>query len=238
MSYVVYWGDVPYNFGDVLTANILSHYGYKYSHTNVHERANFFATGSIARLAKNSIVLGSGIIRQGEELDPRNTWEFVRGPLTRNRVLECGGACPEIYGDPALLLPKFCPPVEKKHEIGFVPHYQHQKMSTRMMASNNDWHWIDVVNKDPLVVAKEISSCKNIVASSLHGLIAAQAYDIPFCHLEVEGKLHGDGSKFKDFYGSVGLEHNTYNQNNLSFTLGKTPDLNPIEAIFRKYANV
>ena len=238
MSYVVYWGDIPYNFGDILTSNILSHYGYKYYHTNVHESANFFSTGSIARLAKKSLILGSGIIRQGENLDPTNIWEFVRGPLTRKRVLECGGTCPEIYCDPALLLPKFCLPVEKKHKVGFVPHYQHKKLSNRIMARNNNWHWIDVVNADPLVVAREISSCEKIVSTSLHGLIAAHAYGIPSCHLLVGGKLHGDGSKFKDFYASVGLEHNTYTVDNLNYTLGKVPDLDPIEKIFRKYANV
>lgn len=238
MSYVVYWGDVPYNFGDILTSNILSHYGYKYSHTNVHERANFFSTGSIARLAKKSLVLGSGIIRSGEDLDPTNTWEFVRGPLTRDRVIECGGTCPEIYADPALLLPKFCPSVEKKHKVGFVPHYHHQSLANQILASNLSWRWIDVVNTDPLVVAREISSCEKIVSTSLHGLIAAHAYGIPSCHLSLGGKLFGDGSKFKDFYASVELEHNTYSQDNLKFTLGKVPDLDPVEKIFRKYANV
>ena len=153
-------------------------------------------------------------------------------------MIECGGTCPEIYADPALLLPKFCPSVEKKHKVGFVPHYHHQSLANQILASNLDWRWIDVVNTDPLVVAREISSCEKIVSTSLHGLIAAHAYGIPSCHLSLGGKLFGDGSKFKDFYASVELEHNTYSQDNLKFTLGKVPDLDPVEKIFRKYANV
>lgn len=202
----VYWGDVPNNFGDVLTGPLLKHYGVPFIHTNNHEMGNMFVIGSIARLAKRATVLGSGIIRKTEQLDPNNTYYFVRGPLTRQRVLDCGGECPEIYGDAALLLPRFCPPVEKKHKIGFVPHYENQDISTMNMARAEGWHFIDVVNNNPLRVAKEISSCDKIVATSLHGIIAAHAYGIPAKHITKGKKLHGDGSKFKDYYASVGLD--------------------------------
>lgn len=238
--YSVYWGDVPQNFGDVLTANILKHYGYRYKHTNIPEQANFFSTGSIVRLAKNSVILGSGIIRDEENLDPNNVYEFVRGPLTRARVLACGGDCPEIYGDPALLLPRFCPPSPKKHAIGFVPHYSHRNKYTKQLAESNGWHYINLVNDDPLVPAKEISSCEKILSTSLHGIIGAHAYGIPAAHVTASKlkKLHGDGSKFADYYASVGLVHKKYNWEEPEFTVGNLPDLDKIETIFREYADV
>jgi len=87
-----YWGDIPQNFGDVLTANILNHYGIKFKHTNNQEEGRYFATGSIIRLATNgATILGSGCIRENESLDRSNIYRFVRGPITRDRVLECGG---------------------------------------------------------------------------------------------------------------------------------------------------
>lgn len=238
-----YWGDTDnkgkdlQNFGDVLTAKILNHYGIEYQHTNNFKVANFFSTGSIARLANNATVLGSGIIRENEKLNPNNTYRFVRGPLTREQVLKCGGECPEIYGDPALLLPRICPPVEKKHKIGFVPHYSHRNQHTKQLAKTNGWHYIDLVNDDPFIPAREISSCETIMSTSLHGIIAAQAYDIPHAHVTTHStcRLHGDGSKFLDFYASIGLIDKLYGTDNPRFELGTTPDLDKIEEIFKEY---
>lgn len=232
---VFYWGDVPQNFGDVLTANILKYYGIEYKHTNKFDEANYFATGSIARLAKNSTILGSGIIRKNEKLSSTNSYKFVRGKLTRQRVIECGGTCPEIYGDPALLLPRFAPPSEKKHKIGFVPHYSHKNSKIKKMAENNGWHYIDLVNKNPLVPAKEISSCERIMSTSLHGIIASHAYGIPACHVRISGtrKLHGDGVKFLDYYSSIDLEHVIYDVNKPNFQIGKLPNLDIIENFFK-----
>lgn len=226
-----YWGDVPQNFGDVLTANILKHYGIEYQHTNKQKEANYFSTGSIVRLAKNATVLGSGIIRQGEDLDPNNTYRFVRGPLTRKRILECGGSCPEIYGDPALLLPRFCSSSEKKYKVGLIPHYQDYK---RVKEQYKDYHVINVVNNNPLEVAKEISSCEKIISSSLHGIISAHAYDIPAARV-IFSKLHGDGSKFEDYCASVDISAQASTVINPIYNIGNKINLDIIEGIFKEY---
>lgn len=236
ITYKAYWGDVPQNFGDVLNRNLLEYCGVSFNHTNVHENGNLFTIGSIIRLAKSgSIVLGSGIIKSTEEFHEKDissiTYRFARGPLTRNRIIEQGGECPEIYGDPALLLPRFCEPEEKKHKIGFVPHYWHLNSATANLAKLNNWHLINVVNKDPLAVAKEISSCEKIVSTSLHGIIAAHAYGIPAKHYKyIQRSLYGDGAKFKDYYASVGLEDND------DYQIGTLPDLDLIENIIREYS--
>lgn len=230
-------GKLIYNFGDILTAEILKHYGIKYKHTTNHRKATHFGIGSIVRLARNSTVLGSGIIRANEKLDFRNKYRFVRGPLTRKRVLQCGGTCPEIYGDPALLLPRFYPPVAKKHKIGFVPHYSHGIDRIKELAVQNNWHFINLNNINPLIPAQEISSCEKIISTSLHGIIAAHAYDIPAAHVTVSDTcdLLGDGSKFKDYYASVGLEHKLNDVGNPDYLVGKLPDLDIIEGIFKEY---
>lgn len=230
----VYWGDIPNNFGDVLTGNLLTHFGIKYKHTNVPEYGTMYVIGSIARLASaDSTVLGSGMIRKGEYAEPTATWRFVRGPRTRANVLEHGGTCPDVYGDPALLLPIFCPESSKKYEIGLVPHYEHFNY---FKYKYPDHYIIDVVNKDPLEVARQISSCKKIISSSLHGIIAAHAYGIPAAHVLGPKKLHGDGSKFDDHYEAMQVEHIISTVENPVYSDAKIPNLQNIIEIFEEYS--
>lgn len=231
MKYIFFWGDKPQNFGDVLTRNILNHFGVSFKHTNERHKANMFATGSIARLAGDgATVIGSGMIRKNEKMNPNAIWKSVRGPLTRADVIRCGGECPEIYGDPALMLPLFCIPSEKKHKIGIVPHYKDYKKILKNYGKN--YKVINVVNKNPLKVAEEITSCEKIISSSLHGIICAHAYGIPAAHVSFS-KLHGDGSKFKDYYASVDTPHDISTIDSPKYTIGKLPDLEPLINIYK-----
>lgn len=241
MKLKAYWGTEENNFGDLLNKTILDYCRVSYEHTTNYKEANFFCIGSVIRLAKNSIVLGSGIIKSGipEELDPNNRYEFVRGPRTRERVLACGGECPPIYGDPALLVPRICPPAPKGYRVGFVPHYTHKNHYTRAIAEERRWEFIDVNNKDPLEVAQKISQCEKIVSTSLHGIIVAHAYGIPAAHIDIQypdkRELYGQNTKFIDYYESVDLEHRIGNANKLDYQLGTLPDLNKIESLIKEY---
>ena len=247
MTYKAYWGTEEDNFGDLLNKNVLDYCGVQYTHTDNPLDANLFCIGSVIRLAKNSVILGSGIIKglhggSPEKLDPNNTYEFVRGPRTRERVLACGGKCPPIYGDAALLAPRFVDPLPKKYKIGFVPHYIHKNKYTRDLAENKGWEFIDVSNKDPLAVVQKITQCNRIISTSLHGIIIAHAYGIPAAHLNVGDKnfekLYGENTKFIDYYESVNLKHKNRDMDNLEYSVGELPDLDLIESIIRKYANV
>ena len=235
MIYNVYWGDKPKNFGDVLTANLLNYFSISYKHTNDFLKANLFCIGSIARLAtSNSLVLGSGVIRQGEKIDPKVNFKFVRGPLTRENIISQGGVCPPIYCDPALLLPLFCDESKKEYDTGLVPHYQDYQFVKKMYPTHNV---INVVNDDPIKVAKEITKCRKIISSSLHGIICASAYGIPSTRVKFS-KLHGDGIKFLDFYKSVGIEDPVISTvERPVYSLGKIKPLNNIIDIFNQIQN-
>ena len=52
----------------------------------------------------------------------------VRGPLTRDALRGSGYACPEVYGDPAILMPLIYKPRQSCPEgIGVVLHFHQQK---------------------------------------------------------------------------------------------------------------
>ena len=84
------------------------------------------AVGSILRNAnRNTIVWGSGFISETSRFRgaPKKI-AAVRGPLTGQRLTDLGYENPQIYGDPALLMPRFySPKVDKQHKIGLVAHY-------------------------------------------------------------------------------------------------------------------
>ena len=237
-----YWGDQIPNFGDTLNGPLLEWLGIDYTHTNNHETGKYFCIGSIIRLAKNATILGSGIIREVDEIDPKCTIRFVRGPLTRDRVIEQGGDCPEIYGDPALLAPRFIQPRKKKYKVGFVPHYWNHNPGMIDRYKFLGWEFINVLNSNPIEVVQKITECEYIASSSLHGIIIAHAYGIPAAHVKFPGtkKIFGDGIKYSDYYASVGMKNviqdaSKWEQINFQ-TPRQLPDLDRIEEILREYS--
>ena len=117
-----------YNWGDyvnLILAGFISNkkvYPYKY----VKSKSTIAMMGSILPWAmdKDTLVWGSGCLDSNSPLwksvDKPLKVLAVRGPLTRNVLMQHGIECPEIYGDPALLFPRyyFPPKVEKKYKYG------------------------------------------------------------------------------------------------------------------------
>lgn len=174
-------------------------------------KTNYVVIGStLAMLAnENSVVWGAGIIDEtaGLKLPPPRQILAVRGPKTREWLLKRGIDCPEVYGDPALLLPKvYMPkPGVRRYRLGVIPHYQDYASEVlEKLKSDPDvlfikmegyTCWTDVVD--------QIVSCDYIASSSLHGLIVAETYGIPNLWIEVTGKLLGGHFKFHDFFQSI-----------------------------------
>lgn len=203
MIYKVWWmvGEKIHNFGDVLTPKILDHYKIKYEFSK--DDYNMICVGSVANKAKkNCLVLGSGIAWENLKLNSEAVWKCVRGPYTRNAVINSGGQCPEVYGDPALLLPEFCKESKKEYDLGITPHMKEYALVKKKYPN---YHVINLNNPNPLEVAKEISKCRKIISSSLHGIICAHAYNIPCAWVKFSNIIIGDDTKFKDHYASLNL---------------------------------
>lgn len=221
------------NFGDVLTPYILDYFKIKYDYVSHYGQSDILCVGSIIRRANANItVLGSGIISNNDRLNPKAKYKLVRGPLTRNRILECGGECPKNYGDPALLLPLFCEESKKEHEVGYVPHHIDYGILSNTL-SNNFIIQLRHLHRSPLETAKEITKCKKIISSSLHGIIAAHAYGIPAAWVNSKNKLKGDDAKFYDYFASVGIKQPQ--KSSIDTPVFTLPSINLTDSIVKQF---
>lgn len=171
------------------------------------DKTNYLAIGSIIHHAtKDSIVWGSGIINHKQEV-AKADFRAVRGPKTREYLMKLGYDCPEVYGDPALLLLEFYnPEVEKKYKFGVIPHYHDLALAREIFDNKPDTLVIDLMTLDVEEITQQIMSCEKTISSSLHGLIVSHAYNIPSIWVEFSKKIFGDGVKYLDYFESVELK--------------------------------
>jgi len=202
-----WWSRGLRNFGDELTAYILAEIAVL---DCVFDRSKaFVAMGSVIRFANDSsTVWGSGIIRSAEHIDAQTTCLAVRGPITRARLLSQGTECPEVYGDPAMLIPLFYQPKSmiSKSSILVAPHIKHDFLLN--VYSDFDYLNVSVSNiADIEKCLDKICSANNVVTSSLHVFIICVAYGIPVTIFQLdEFSIGGDNIKFDDFCYGVGME--------------------------------
>ena len=170
-------------------------------------RPVYVTIGSVLEhIGSHCIVWGSGISNRDAQI-AKATFTAVRGPLSRKRILELGFDCPEVYGDPALLLPLYFENIQsKKYELGVIPHINDYTLVQEIVKKNNSICIIDFLTNDIEVITRQIQRCKRIVSSSLHGIIVAHAYDIPAVQVKFSNAIYGDGIKYHDYFLSVGLE--------------------------------
>ena len=136
-------------------------------------------------------------------------FKAVRGPLTRDQIINFGYNCPEIYGDPAILLPRFYKSQsEKKFPIGLIVHHKHESNLDKSILSDFGIHAISIkrsTDKELEGFIDELNSCQCIYSTSLHGLITAIAYGIPCRWLKIQNSPihHEENYKFNDFFLGV-----------------------------------
>ncbi|MGI6879165.1 polysaccharide pyruvyl transferase family protein [Microbacterium sp. gxy059] len=159
--------------------------------------------GSVLHFARpGDVVWGAGVngkVRQvlTYPLDVR----AVRGPYTRAVLLGHGIDVPEVYGDPALLLPDLVPELAKARGVGNRAHRDEV-----LVPNLNDRALLDagdVVDPrgDPRSVIRRILGASFVIASSLHALIVADAFGIPSRPL-LSASEHP--FKYVDYYAGTG----------------------------------
>ncbi len=199
------------NWGDKLNPVLVEHL----SGREVINRDNapkatssYFVIGSgLENVSDRDVVWGSGFIRN----DPPNVRRpkicAVRGPLSRSLFLAARCTCPEIYGDPALLMPLFYnPQISPSYDIGLIQHCREIGCEPLpLLPSGLSVRVIDI-NGGIEEVIDAILSCRRILSSSLHGVIASHAYGVPATWIKLSDRPIGDGTKFRDYWASMGRD--------------------------------
>jgi pyruvyltransferase len=218
------WYEETPNFGDALNPVIielvsgirpinLQHFRCGYwkltQMLSRHPKPEYMVIGSTLgwgfRRPNVTVFWGPGFMFSAETVrtQPRKVCA-VRGPLSREKLLSQGIACPAIFGDPALLLPKYYrPQMRKKYVLGIVPHYtDRQSRWLTSLSAEKDVLIIDV-GAPVFDVVNNILSCERIASSSLHGIIVADAYGIPSIWIKLSDSIQGGSFKFHDYFASV-----------------------------------
>lgn len=202
------------NFGDSLNVDLVKSISgetvtiVNNHFTNPDNETIYMAIGSVLGWAdKNTVIWGTGKMSDTDATmfkeKPKKICA-VRGPLTREEIIKRGFECPEIYGDPALLMPYFYrPEITIEHKVGFIPHHIDKVMIPELKKQFPEAHFIDI-QMDSYRFIDEVMKCEYIVTSSLHGQIIADAYNIPNAWIKLSDKVLGEGFKYRDYYASVG----------------------------------
>lgn len=195
------------NFGDHLSLKIVE----RMVNTPIQEFGKFptkgvkklLAVGSLLYFAyEDDVIWGTGLNGKTAEkrfytfdrLDVR----AVRGPLTRQFLMENFYIeCPEIYGDPALLLPYLFPEFQRKANPKYpyliIPHYKEIDLFPKDIYENVVYPsdpWEEILDK--------ILDSELVIASALHGIIVAEAFGIPARMLRVSERENI--LKYQDYY--------------------------------------
>lgn len=167
----------------------------------------YVTIGSVlANVNSKCIVWGSGIISKKYPIKNAR-FLAVRGPQTRSFLLNLGYEVPEIYGDPALLMPSYySPKIKKEHAIGVIPHYNDFELVNNLYGNEGSLIVIDLMTHDVEFTTNQILSCEKIISSSLHGIIVAHAYGIPAVWQKFSNNVFGDDIKYQDYFESVSMD--------------------------------
>ena len=204
-----YWwqGEKP-NFGDALSPLLVKHFAGVEVYWADPMLCQLVSTGSVLDVLPQTgyrgVVAGSGKLFDSTSIDLTQAHVLgFRGFLSMYDSVLTVKQLRDVLavGDPALLASELAPIINHGHDIGVVPHWSDTELYTRECEKFKSWGaeqplFIDVT-ADPLTVIGQIGGCKKIVASSMHGIIVADAFGIP---RRAERYPAMDTSKYENTY--------------------------------------
>lgn len=195
------------NFGDLLGPLLVERIVEFEGLRPPHVARRLVTIGSIMKMTiPGDVVWGTGVNGKSMEAGaaPHLDVRAVRGPRTRELLMAAGTTVPAVYGDPALLWPRFWPrehyltPGSTRTGVAVVPNFHDRRQSF-------GGHVIDPIG-DPHDIIGEIARSDFVCGSSLHGIIIAESFGIP-------ARLISPGTepdfKYDDYYSGTGRPHHT-----------------------------
>lgn len=193
------------NFGDLLAPLIVSRMLERAGIPgSTQPRTRLLTVGSILHLAApGDVVWGTGRngrIGSGEHTLDDLDIRAVRGPCTREWLLDLGVDCPAVFGDPAMLLPMLRLDLvalsgQRRHGVTFVSHIDDPSISVprgiRVLSPRDE---VETILR--AVVGSEL-----VVATSMHPVIVAEAFGVPARSIVNRSEPE---FKFADHYRSTG----------------------------------
>lgn len=233
----LHWFNARVNFGDHLNLYLINKLTNRkpfWINPNYWPTENYLMIGSLAQKAnRSSIIWGSGFVSQDSKVTTPKKIISVRGPKTRQKFLDNNIDCPQIYGDPALLMPKlYTPSYSTSFKLGVIAHYVDKDLPIiKEISQHPSIKIIDIENPNIEDFIENLNECELIVSSSLHGLILSDAYRKPSIWVQFSSNVKGDGFKFFDYFSSVDREPfppiNIRNKDDI-ISLIKPKDFTPI----------
>jgi pyruvyltransferase len=224
-SVLVYFSDFNVNWGDhlnlhlfrrILDVPVVS----SKRIFNINNKKRIYGIGSILSTdLKDAVIWGSGFIKDTPKIHVApDKILALRGKHTEAVFKRNSIAVPGLYGDPALLFPRFYDEVKSpvKYKLGIIPHYKELKHPVIQKLAALRPGEITVISPLSSITsfAEQILSCETIISRSLHGLILSEAYGRPTCRFTLTDEIIGGDFKFNDYYSGVGIDsHPSVNLN-------------------------
>ncbi|MBW3095710.1 polysaccharide pyruvyl transferase family protein [Pseudohoeflea coraliihabitans] len=190
------------NFGDDLNPDLfekLAGVPVRFPANRLHP--HLLGMGSIlGKSLPASIICGSGLLcPPGPDTRIEGSAVAVRGELSRQALAHHEDDL--LLGDPAVLISEiFEAPKVKHHAFGFVPHVDSIDRWKTM-----DRHGHHVIDPSGPVwsVVRQIAACETVFCQSLHGMITADALQIPNVWVAPSETMRGGRFKFDDYMTTV-----------------------------------
>lgn len=208
----LHWWKAEPNFGDAINPLIVGHVAGRPVEHIGPRRADMFAIGSMLQVVKRTqkeprkngeklCVWGTGLLNPvfGHDFLDNIELALVRGPITAALLkLEL-----KHFGDPGLLINEVLPfEGTRQDRIGIVPHLSLMDDPELLAFAGSDHAYLLIDPRDDASeVCLQIASCAHVFASSLHGLIIADAYGVSNTWIEPKGQ---SWLKYLDYAASIG----------------------------------
>ncbi|WP_296419328.1 polysaccharide pyruvyl transferase family protein [Pseudooctadecabacter sp.] len=212
----LFWYRKEANFGDGISAEIVSHVSGRDVRWSGHASCEMYALGSLMRsvathqiapreTGRKPFIWGTGTMTGLKDLSFLNHVRvaLLRGPITAALLQRED----RVFGDTGLLIADAAGEAPRRDDIvGLVPHmhYADDPRLRKIAADNPRIKLIDVRDEVPMRVVREIASCSHIISQSLHGLVTADAFGIPNTWLDPMGIHAAATLKFYDYAAGIG----------------------------------